>query len=49
MNVVAVDLSIQLENLAYKVQKTPGGRSLRRLVFPPARTIDKIASSITRW
>ena len=27
VNVVAVDLSVQLENLAYKVQKTQGGVS----------------------
>ena len=33
VNVVAVDLSIQLENLAYKAQKTAGRRELRRVVF----------------
>ena len=27
VNVVAVDLSVQLEHLAYKVQNTPGGVS----------------------
>ena len=35
VNVVAVDLSVQLENLAYKVQKTQeGSRFVRRASLP---------------
>ncbi len=46
VNLVAVDLSIQLENLAYKVQKTQGEVSCAGLAFPTVATMAKMKPAL---